>query len=74
MKTYTPLQIKECKHYLWFSVKEGYISEDTEQDLLKRKAWEKVYQMMNLGDFYANEKKNWNDDASDYMEQGNDLI
>lgn len=54
---YTQAQIKECKDYLSLSVKEGYLDESTARDLVERKAWKEVYDMMSLGDFYANEEQ-----------------
>jgi len=66
MKTYTPNQIKECKQYLWFSVKEGYMGEEEAEDLLKREAWEEVYHLMNLGDYYANDMEERGDDSGKY--------
>ncbi len=57
MIKYTKDQITECKDYLGYGVKEGYISEDICQDIIKRKAWNEVYEMMAIGDDYANDNE-----------------
>jgi len=54
-KKYSPEQIKECKDYLNFSVKEGYLDEDSAQDLIRTENWYAVYHMMDEGDFYETE-------------------
>ena len=44
--------IKELKQYLSYGVKEGYIDEDYARDLVKRKAWKEVLDLMGRGDAY----------------------
>ena len=56
MKNYTKAQIKECKDYLGYSVKEGYLDEDVALDLIRTKNWDEVYHIMDMGDYYANQK------------------
>jgi hypothetical protein len=56
MAKYTKEQIKECKDYLGFSVKEDYLDEDSALDLIRTENWEEVYHLMNEGNYYANEK------------------
>ena len=61
---YSDAHIKECIDYLNFSVKEGNLDCDTADDIVRRKAWKEVYDMMDKGDFYANE------DESEEQENG----
>ena len=57
MSKYNAKQIKECKDYLNLSVKEGYLSEDSAQDLIRTENWDEVYHQMDMGDYYANQKE-----------------
>lgn len=54
---YTNEQIKECRHYLWFAVKEDYLDEDIAEDMEKREAWDEVYKMMDKGDVVVNDNE-----------------
>jgi hypothetical protein len=53
---YSDKHIAECIAYLQFSVKNGNISEEQANELIKKKDWKAVYDLMDKGDAIANEK------------------
>jgi len=54
---YTTEQIQECKAYLGYCVKNGGIGEDVVQDLIDRKDWSEVYDMMEYGEYLADSER-----------------
>jgi len=50
---YTKEQIKECISYLGYGVKEGYIDESAAQEIIRKKDWKYVYEMIDRADAYA---------------------
>lgn len=57
MANYSDKHIAECIAYLNYSCKEGYLDEEVAKDIIRRKAWKEVYDMMDRGDAYANDNE-----------------
>ena len=49
--------IKECKDYLNYSVKHGFMDEDMAQEMIDKKDWKAIYDLIDQGDFLANQKE-----------------
>ena len=43
--------IKECKDYLNYSVKHGFMDEDMAQEMIDKKDWKAIYDLIDQGDF-----------------------
>lgn len=51
---YKAEHIKECKDYLNYSVKHGFMDEDMAQEMIDEKDWKAIYDLMDEGDYIMN--------------------
>lgn len=58
---YSDAHIEECIDYLGEAVKEGYIDQEVADELIAKKDWAIVYEMINKGDGRANDNERQND-------------
>ena len=54
---YSDKHIGEYVRYLQYSVKHGYMDEEVANDIIRRKAWGEVQELMELGDEAANDNE-----------------